>query len=58
MSSSSSEQTQDIDFHLVGQLGEGKLYSSGKAVNLKTGKPLVVKSFKVINAIIKFYHSK
>ena len=48
MSSSSSEDSQNIDFHLVDELGEGKLYASKKAVNLKTGKPLVAKYFKVI----------
>lgn len=47
VSESETKDEGNIDFHVVGRLGENKVYTTEKAVNLKTGKPLVIKYFKV-----------
>lgn len=47
ISSSTSENEGYIEFHVVGNLGDNKMYTTEKAVNIKTSKPLVVKYFKV-----------
>lgn len=47
MSSSTSKDAGDVQFHIVGELANNKHYVTQKAVNLKSGKPLVIKYFKV-----------
>ena len=47
-SSSTSEDHRNIEFHIVSDLGESKCYTTHKAVSLTSGKPIVVKIFKVL----------
>jgi len=46
-SSISSEMEENIvEFHIIGELGNGTHYKTDKAVSLSSGKPLVIKYFK------------
>ncbi|CAI2358926.1 unnamed protein product [Moneuplotes crassus] len=46
-SSSSSSLSQVEGFHLVGELANTVNYRTEKAVNLKNGKPIIIKYFKI-----------